>query len=470
MTSTPDATVRQKGALARLVRACAEHPWRTVGVWLVILVAVFAANASFGGKLVNNTTIPGSEAQAATDLLEERFPEVAGDAAQIVFSSDTPLTDEAGREAVAAATEAASEVPGVIDIGDPYEQRAGALSEDGTIGFVNVQFDEKASELDNEQIAAAAGGRLRSDRGLVRAGRARRTGHRGRARRDGDCRRDRLRRRDPRAADRARHGRRDGAADHAGPGLDRRRHVAAHARGRRLRLPHHHPDPRGDDRPRRRHRLRAVHRHEVQAGAGPRQEPGRGVRHRRLDRRSRRHLRRHHGRHLDLRARTRRHPVRRADGLRHRHRGHRGGPDGRHPSPRRSRQGRARHRQAPAAVGEEAAVRAPRKGLVAGDRQRSGAPAAAGPASEPSRSWPRWRSRCSPSTSAPPTPAPLPSSTTQRQAYDLLAEGFGPGFNGPLFVAVDQGDDPEATEALAKAFSGDRGRRQRGTAGRQRRR
>ena len=153
MTSTSDASVRKEGALTRLVRACAEHPWRTVGVWLVILVAVFAANASFGGKLVNNTTIPGSEAQAATDLLEERFPEVAGDASQIVFSSDTPLTDEEGREAVAAASEAASEVPGVIDVGDPYEQRAGALSEDGTIGFVNVQFDEKASELDNEQIA-----------------------------------------------------------------------------------------------------------------------------------------------------------------------------------------------------------------------------------------------------------------------------------------------------------------------------
>ncbi len=187
MTSTPDATARQKGALARLVRACAEHPWRTVGVWLVIVVAVFAANASFGGKLVNNTTIPGSEAQAATDLLEERFPEVAGDAAQIVFSSDTPLTDAAGREAVAAATAAASEVPGVIDVGDPYEQRAGALSEDGTIGFVNVQFDEKASELDNEQIAQLQEDVSAATEDSSGAGRARRTGHRGRARRDGDC-------------------------------------------------------------------------------------------------------------------------------------------------------------------------------------------------------------------------------------------------------------------------------------------
>ncbi|RSS86605.1 MMPL family transporter, partial [Streptomyces sp. WAC05950] len=30
-----------------------------------------------------------------------------------------------------------------------------------------------------------------------------------------------------------------------------------------------------------------------------------------------------------------------------------------------------------------------------------------------------------------------PVSTTQRQAYDLLSEGFGPGFNGPLMVVVD---------------------------------
>lgn len=36
--------------------------------------------------------------------------------------------------------------------------------------------------------------------------------------------------------------------------------------------------------------------------------------------------------------------------------------------------------------------------------------------------------------------------TTQRRAYDLLAEGFGPGFNGPLMVMVDTSEvpDPEA--------------------------
>lgn len=39
-----------------------------------------------------------------------------------------------------------------------------------------------------------------------------------------------------------------------------------------------------------------------------------------------------------------------------------------------------------------------------------------------------------------------PTSTTQRRAYDLLSEGFGPGFNGPLMVVVDAGAsaDPQA--------------------------
>jgi RND superfamily putative drug exporter len=142
----------QRGALARLVRACAENPRRTIAIWLVLVAAILGAKATFGGELVNNTTIPGSEAQQATDLLEARFPAASGDAAQVVFKSDTQLTDDKGRAAVAAATNAARHVPGVIDVGDPYAGRSGGLSADQHVAFMNVQFDKVARELDNEQI------------------------------------------------------------------------------------------------------------------------------------------------------------------------------------------------------------------------------------------------------------------------------------------------------------------------------
>ncbi|WP_328748897.1 MMPL family transporter [Streptomyces sp. NBC_00285] len=49
-----------------------------------------------------------------------------------------------------------------------------------------------------------------------------------------------------------------------------------------------------------------------------------------------------------------------------------------------------------------------------------------------------------------------PTSTTERRAYDALAEGFGPGFNGPLTVVVDAKGDDDA-KAAAAAISKDIG-------------
>jgi putative drug exporter of the RND superfamily len=52
-----------------------------------------------------------------------------------------------------------------------------------------------------------------------------------------------------------------------------------------------------------------------------------------------------------------------------------------------------------------------------------------------------------------------PEDTTTRQAYDLLAEGFGPGFNGPLSLAteVPPGTDPAALQAVTDAIAADPG-------------
>jgi RND superfamily putative drug exporter len=47
-----------------------------------------------------------------------------------------------------------------------------------------------------------------------------------------------------------------------------------------------------------------------------------------------------------------------------------------------------------------------------------------------------------------------PPSLTTRQAYDVLAQGFGPGFNGPLVVAVDMGGEDRGTvERLDRALA-----------------
>jgi len=56
-----------------------------------------------------------------------------------------------------------------------------------------------------------------------------------------------------------------------------------------------------------------------------------------------------------------------------------------------------------------------------------------------------------------PDEGQLAEDTTQRKAYDLLAEGFGPGFNGPLLLAAElgEGSDPEALQAVTDAVAAD---------------
>ena len=52
-----------------------------------------------------------------------------------------------------------------------------------------------------------------------------------------------------------------------------------------------------------------------------------------------------------------------------------------------------------------------------------------------------------------------PEETTTRKAYDLLAVGFGPGFNGPMLLStvIPEGTDPAALEATTQALAADPG-------------
>lgn len=61
----------------RLARACARHPWRTVGGWiLTILLAVVAVGALLGGALTTEGSVTNNpESEQAYTLEAERFPQ-----------------------------------------------------------------------------------------------------------------------------------------------------------------------------------------------------------------------------------------------------------------------------------------------------------------------------------------------------------------------------------------------------------
>jgi RND superfamily putative drug exporter len=144
--------------LERLGQACARHPWRTIGAWVLaaLVIGMLAANARGYSE---SFEIPGTESQQATDLLKERFPAQAGATAQVVLHSDDgALTDPANTAAIDASLARVEQVRGVTAVVSPTEAGANGLSRDATIGYAVVNYDKEGNEIkpvDLDRLEAA---------------------------------------------------------------------------------------------------------------------------------------------------------------------------------------------------------------------------------------------------------------------------------------------------------------------------
>lgn len=124
--------------LHRLGGAAARHPWRVIGLWLAALGAVVGLAATVGGELTDDYTIPGSDSQAAYDLLRERFPEMAGAEARVVVHSDEGTLPAPVLQSAAAEVASIGEVAGVAPP---------VVSADGRTALLAVQYDVPVTEL-----------------------------------------------------------------------------------------------------------------------------------------------------------------------------------------------------------------------------------------------------------------------------------------------------------------------------------
>ena len=154
------------GALANWMRACATHPWRVVLTWVGIIVALFVLVLTIGGSLKDEFSIPGSDTQRATDLIEAEFAEEQGGVLNLVFAAppgerlDTPERRAAIEQAIAklqtdefAPTGKAPDGDaGVTSVGDPFDENT--FSDDGRIAYAEAQFDRVIYTEDRPQVEA----------------------------------------------------------------------------------------------------------------------------------------------------------------------------------------------------------------------------------------------------------------------------------------------------------------------------
>ncbi len=84
--------------IRRIGDVSARRPWTTIGVWAVLAALVVVLSGAFGGAFADDFSAPGSESAEAMELLEQRFPAVAGGTAVAVFAAPRgPAADQLPR-------------------------------------------------------------------------------------------------------------------------------------------------------------------------------------------------------------------------------------------------------------------------------------------------------------------------------------------------------------------------------------
>src|SRR6478735_8215751 len=152
------------GALARWMRICANNPWRVVVTWLGIIAALIVLVATIGGSLRDEFSIPGSDTQKATDLIEAEFASEQGAVLNIVFAApegerlDTPARKAAMTKAIAFLKtdefkpDKATGKAGLTSVADPFTKDT--FSQDGRIAYAEAQFDQTIEDTDRPQVVA----------------------------------------------------------------------------------------------------------------------------------------------------------------------------------------------------------------------------------------------------------------------------------------------------------------------------
>ena len=143
--------------LYRLGRFSFRRPWRVIGVWFLLLVAILGGGVALGGQSQESFVIPGTESQNALDRLQAVFPEVAGASAEAVYLAPdgASVSAPAYRAAIENMARAMKKVDGINSVTTPFDQYAGKqLSDDGMMAITRVQFDKVSSSVTDATLDA----------------------------------------------------------------------------------------------------------------------------------------------------------------------------------------------------------------------------------------------------------------------------------------------------------------------------
>ncbi|MEV0646254.1 MMPL family transporter [Phytomonospora sp. NPDC050363] len=144
--------------LYRLGRAAFHRRWLVLIIWLVAVAGISVGAVASGLKMTDAFTIPGTDSARAQEILEEKFGRVAGGgddhdetapaSSRIVVQAPegVDFTTGDGLPAVLGAVAPLGDAADVVEVSDPVESQA--IAPDGSVLYVDVQFGGPAKDVD----------------------------------------------------------------------------------------------------------------------------------------------------------------------------------------------------------------------------------------------------------------------------------------------------------------------------------
>jgi uncharacterized membrane protein YdfJ with MMPL/SSD domain len=140
-------------ALKRLGLFAARRKWVVLGGWVILVAVLVALSHVAGSNTSDNLSLPGTDSQAASNLLAAQFPPRQNGNSPLVFHTPagTKVTDSQNKQAIEASYEQVRKLPHVANAVDPFSQQGAAqISKDGRTAYIPVLLDVSGDELTQE--------------------------------------------------------------------------------------------------------------------------------------------------------------------------------------------------------------------------------------------------------------------------------------------------------------------------------
>ncbi|MEV6172531.1 MMPL family transporter [Streptomyces sp. NPDC051954] len=166
MSPTRDGGTTPKGRLRRLGEWCARHFVIVIVSWLVALVALQVVNRSFGGEYSDDFSLPGVQSQEGLDVLKAHDPAAGGYGSQIVLHDADKSLSSLGSQMSTTVSDL-QKLPHVLSVQNPLtapstsdstdssgqsQKNVGPLSSDGKTAYITVRFDVQPSTLGDDYL------------------------------------------------------------------------------------------------------------------------------------------------------------------------------------------------------------------------------------------------------------------------------------------------------------------------------